>query len=164
MTGGEEVGTAVQIGLGPPAPVAAVRSRRFATPGPGVIERTDNVKTALTQMAQQVSSSGQRMSLTWRMNSGDGFLPMALLKAEPDATVRVEMMDGGWSSGDGSAEWSFEFNGTPEEATHLRGFIEGRGAEAGRSPSTSPISSTMRLPCVGMTAVRPGSPASPEQV
>ena len=97
-----------------------------------MIERSDNVKTALTQMAQQVSSSGQGIkSLTWRMNSGDGFLPMALLKAEPDATVRVEMMEGGWRSGDGSAEWSFEFNGTPEEATHLRGFIEGQWRRGG---------------------------------
>ena len=73
-----------------------------------MIERTDNVKTALTQLAQQASSSGKAIkSLTWRMNSGAGFLPMALLKAEPGATVRVEMMEGGWSSGDGSAEWSF---------------------------------------------------------
>jgi hypothetical protein len=72
-----------------------------------VIERTDNVKTALTQLAQQVSSSGKAIkSLTWRMNSGDGFLPMALLKAEPGATVHVEMMEGGWSSGDGSAACS----------------------------------------------------------
>ena len=70
-----------------------------------MIERTDNVKTALTQLAQQASSSGKAIkSLTWRMNSGAGFLPMALLKAEPGATVRVEMMEGGWSSGDGSAE------------------------------------------------------------
>ena len=70
--------------------------------GPGVIERTDNVKTALTQLAQQASSSGKAIkSLTWRMNSGAGFLPMALLKAEPGATVRVEMMEGGWSSGEG---------------------------------------------------------------
>jgi hypothetical protein len=103
------------------------------TPSPnGVIERTDNVKTALTQLAQQVSSSGKAIkSLTWRMNSGDGFLPMALLKAEPGATVRVEMMEGGWSSGDGSAEWSFDFNGTPEEASHLRGFIEGQWRRGG---------------------------------
>ncbi len=85
------------------------------------------MKTALTQLAQQVSSSGKGVkSLTWRMNTGDGFLPMALLKAEPGATVRVEMMEGGWSSGDGSAEWSFDFNGTPEEAAHLRDFIEGQ--------------------------------------
>jgi hypothetical protein len=98
----------------------------------GVIERSDNVKTALTQLAQQVSSSGKAIkSLTWRMNSGDGFLPMALLKAEPGATVRVEMMEGGWSSGDGSAEWSFDFNGTPEEASHLRGFIEGQWRRGG---------------------------------
>jgi hypothetical protein len=97
-----------------------------------VIERTDNVKTALTQLAEQVGSSGKAIkSLTWRMNSGDGFLPMALLKAEPGATVRVEMMEGGWSSGDGSAEWSFDFNGTPEEATHLRGFIEGQWRRGG---------------------------------
>lgn len=67
-----------------------------------MIERTDNVKTALTQLAQQASSSGKAIkNLTWRMNSGDGFLPMALLKAEPGATVRVEMMEGGWSSGEG---------------------------------------------------------------
>ena len=32
-----------------------------------------------------------------------GFLPMALLKAEPGASVRVEMMEGGWESGDGAA-------------------------------------------------------------
>lgn len=89
---------------------------------PGVIERTDNVKTALTKLVQQVSSSGKRIkSLAWRINSGDGFLPMALLKAEPGATVRVEMMEGGWSSGDGSAEWSFDFNGTPEEAAYWLG-------------------------------------------
>lgn len=101
-------------------------------PGPNVVERTDNVKTALTQLAQQVSSSGKAIkNLTWRMNSGDGFLPMALLKAEPGATVRVEMMEGGWSSGDGSAEWSFDFNGTPEEAAHLRGFIEGQWRRGG---------------------------------
>jgi hypothetical protein len=30
------------------------------------------------------------------------------------------------SSGVGCAESSFDFNGTPEEATHLRGFIEGQ--------------------------------------
>ena len=98
-----------------------------------MIERTnENIKTALTQLAQQVSSSGKSIkSITWRMNSGDGFLPMALLKAEPGATVRVEMMEGGWSSGDGSAEWSFDFNGTPEEATHLRGFIEGQWRRGG---------------------------------
>jgi hypothetical protein len=65
------------------------------------------------------------------MNSGDGFLPMALLKAEPGAKVRVEMMEGGWSSGDGNAEWTFEFNGTPEEATILRGFIEGQWRRGG---------------------------------
>lgn len=99
---------------------------------PGVAERTDNIKTALTQLAQQVSSSGQAIkNLTWRMNSGDGFLPMALLKAEPGATVRVEMMEGGWSSGDGNAEWTFEFNGTPEEATYLRSFIEGQWRRGG---------------------------------
>jgi hypothetical protein len=104
------------------------------TPSPnGVIERTDNVKTALTQLAQQVSSSGQAIKcLNWRMNSGDGFLPMALLKAEPGATVRVEMMEGGWSSGDGNADWNFEFNGTPEEATYLRSFIEGQWRRGGQ--------------------------------
>ena len=131
VTIGVETGTAVQVGLGftstgnggvgiaPPA-------------GPGVIERTDNVKTALTQLAQQVSSSGKTIkALTWRMNSGDGFLPLALLKAEPGATVRVEMLEGGWRSGDGNAEWSFEFNGTPEEATHLRSFIEGQWRRGG---------------------------------
>ena len=69
--------------------------------------------------------------LTWRMNSGDGFLPMAFLKVEPGATVRVEMLEGGWSSGDGKAEWSFTFNGTPEEATILRGFIEGQWRRGG---------------------------------
>ena len=96
------------------------------------MERTDNVKTALTQLAQQVSSSGKSIkSITWRMNSGDGFLPLALLKAEPGAMVWVEMLEGGWRSGDGNAEWSFEFNGTPEEATHLRGFIEGQWRRGG---------------------------------
>jgi len=101
-------------------------------PPPGVFERTDNVKTALTQLAQQVSSSGQAIKgLSWRMNSGDGFLPMALLKAEPGATVRVEMLEGGWSSGDGKADWSFTFNGTPEEAAILRGFIEGQWRRGG---------------------------------
>jgi hypothetical protein len=99
---------------------------------PDVINRSDNIKTALTQLAQQVSSSGRAIKkLTWRMNSGDGFLPMALLKAEPGAKVRVEMMEGGWSSGDGNAEWTFEFNGTPEEATILRGFIEGQWRRGG---------------------------------
>ena len=99
---------------------------------PDLIERSDNIKTALTQLAQQVSSSGRAIKkLTWRMNSGDGFLPMALLKAEPGAKVRVEMMEGGWSSGDGNAEWTFEFNGTPEEATILRGFIEGQWRRGG---------------------------------
>jgi hypothetical protein len=79
-----------------------------------------------------VSSSGRAIKkLTWRMNSGDGFLPMALLKAEPGAKVRVEMMEGGWSSGDGNAEWTFTFNGTPEEATILRGFIEGQWRRGG---------------------------------
>lgn len=75
-----------------------------APPAPqGVIERTDNIKTALTQLAQQVSSSGQGIkSLTWRMNSGDG-----------------------------NAEWTFEFNGTPEEATYLRSFIEGQWRRGG---------------------------------
>ena len=128
---GGETGTAVQVGLGSTSTGSG--GAGVAQPaGPGVIERTDNVKTALTQLAQQVSSSGKAIkSLTWRMNSGDGFLPMALLKAEPGATVRVEMMEGGWSSGDGSAEWSFTFNGTPEEATHLRGFIEGQGRRGG---------------------------------
>jgi hypothetical protein len=99
---------------------------------PGVIERTDNIKTALTQLAEQVSSSGKAIkALTWRMNSGDGFRPMPLLQAEPGATVRVKMMEGGWSSGDGSAEWSFDFNGTPEEANYLRGFIEGQWRRGG---------------------------------
>ncbi|MCY3537158.1 MAG: DUF499 domain-containing protein, partial [Cyanobacteria bacterium MAG IRC3_bin_20] len=69
-------------------------------PPPGMLERTDNIKTILTQLAQQVSSSSKGIrSLTWRMNSGDGFVPLALLKAEPGATVQVEMMEGGWSSG-----------------------------------------------------------------
>lgn len=114
---------------------------------PGVIERTDNIKTALTQLAEQVSSSGKAIkAITWRMNSGDGFLPMALLKAEPGATVRVEMMEGGWSSGDGNAEWTFEFNGTPEEATYLRSFIEGQWRRGERRRSTSPTSSSTSLP------------------
>jgi hypothetical protein len=132
VNGGGETGTAVQVGLGSTS--TGSRETGVASPvGPGVIERTnENIKTALTQLAQQVSSSGKAIkSLTWRMNSGDGFLPMALLKAEPGATVRVEMMEGGWSSGDGSAEWSFDFNGTPEEATHLRGFIEGQWRRGG---------------------------------
>ena len=99
---------------------------------PGEIKRTDNIKTALTQLAEQVSTSGKAIKiLTWRMNSGDGFLPMALLKAEPGAKVRVEMMEGGWSSGDGNAEWSFEFNGTPEEADYLRSFIQGQWRRGG---------------------------------
>lgn len=70
-------------------------------PLPGVLQRTDNIRTALPQLAQQVSSSGKAIkALTWRMNSGDGFRPMPLLQAEPGATVRVEMLEGGWSSGD----------------------------------------------------------------
>jgi hypothetical protein len=125
------VRSTVQVGLGSTSTGGG--GAGVAQPaGPGVIERTDNVKTALTQLAQQVSSSGKGIkSLTWRMNTGDGFLPMALLKAEPGATVRVEMMEGGWSSGDGNAEWSFDFNGTPEEAAHLRGFIEGQWRRGG---------------------------------
>ena len=160
---GGETGTAVQVVLGSTSTGSG--GAGVAQPaGPGVIERTDNVKTALTQLAQQVSSSGKAIkSLTWRMNSGDGFLPMALLKAEPGATVRVEMMEGGWSSGDGSAEWSFDFNGTPEEAIHLRGFIEGQWRRGARSRSTSPTSSAMSPPCAGTTTVRVGSLASPGQ-
>jgi hypothetical protein len=133
VAGGGETGTAVQVGLGSTSTSTSGGGAGVAqTAVPGVIERTDNVKTALVQLAQQVSSSGKAIkSLTWRMNSGDGFLPMALLKAEPGATVRVEMMEGGWRSGDGSAEWSFDFNGTPEEATHLRGFIEGQWRRGG---------------------------------
>ncbi|MYF35370.1 MAG: ATP-binding protein [Synechococcus sp. SB0678_bin_12] len=101
-------------------------------PPPGMLERTGNIKTILTQLAQQVSSSSKGIrSLTWRMNSGDGFVPLALLKAEPGATVQVEMMEGGWSSGDGAAEWSFDFKGTPEEAVILRGFIEGQWRRGG---------------------------------
>jgi hypothetical protein len=97
-----------------------------------VIHRTDNIKTALTQLAEQVSSSGKAIkAISWRMNSGDGFRPMPLLQAEPGATVRVEMLEGGWSSGDGNAEWTFEFNGTPEEATYLRSFIEGQWRRGG---------------------------------
>lgn len=108
-----------------------VASPTASTP-PGMLERTGNIKTVLTQLAQQVSSSGKGIcSLTWRMNSGDGFVPLALLKAEPGATVRVEMLEGGWSSGDGAAEWSFVFTGTPEEAVILRGFIEGQWRRGG---------------------------------
>jgi hypothetical protein len=133
VVGGGETGTAVQVGLGSTSTTTSGGGAGVAqTAVPRVLERTDNVKTALVQLAQQVSSSDKAIkSLTWRMNSGDGFLPMALLKAEPGATVRVEMMEGGWSSGDGSAEWSFDFNGTPEEATHLRGFIEGQWRRGG---------------------------------
>lgn len=116
--------------------VAGSRGRAVAPPTtptpPGMLERTGNIKTALTQLAQQVSNSGKGVcSLTWRMNSGDGFVPLALLKAEPGATVQVEMMEGGWSSGDGAAEWSFEFKGTPEEAAILRGFVEGQWRRGG---------------------------------
>jgi hypothetical protein len=129
--GGGETGPTVQVGFGSTS-TGGGGSGIAAPAGPGVIERTDNVKTALTQLAQQVSSAGKAIKgLTWRMNSGDGFLPMALLKAEPGPTVRVEMMEGGWSSGDGNAEWSFEFNGTREEATDLRSFIEGQWRRGG---------------------------------
>ena len=160
---GGETGTTIQVGLGSTS-TGSGGAGVAAPVEPGVIKRTDNVKTALTQLAQQVSSSGKAIkSLTWRMNSGDGFLPMALLKAEPGATVRVEMMEGGWSSGDGSAEWSFDFNGTPEEAIHLRGFIEGQWRRGARSRSTSPTSSAMSPPCAGTTTVRVGSLASPGQ-
>ena len=38
---------------------------------------------------------------------------------------------GHWSSGDGAAEWSFEFKGTPEEATILRSFVEGQWRRGG---------------------------------
>ncbi len=80
--------------------VAGSRGRGVASPTtptpPGMLERTGNIKTLLTQLAQQVSNSGKGVcSLTWRMNSGDGFVPLALLKAEPGATVQVEMMEGG---------------------------------------------------------------------
>jgi hypothetical protein len=132
VAGGGETGPAVQLGFGSTSPGSGGGAGVAAPVRPGVIERTDNVKTALTQLAQQVNSSGKGIkSLTWRMNSGDGFLPMALLKAEPGATVRVEMLEGGWSSGDGKADWSFTFNGTPEEAAILRGFIEGQWRRGG---------------------------------
>jgi hypothetical protein len=128
---GGETGSGVQAGFGSTS-TGTGGIGVIPPTGPGVMERTDNVKTALTQLAQQVSSSGKTIkALTWRMNSGDGFLPLALLKAEPGATVRVEMLEGGWRSGDGNAEWSFEFNGTPEEASHLRSFIEGQWRRGG---------------------------------
>ena len=79
VTGGEETGPLFRQGLAP-------QQRRWGSgiappAGLGVIERSDNVKTALTQLAQQVSSSGQRIKrLTWRMNSGDGFFPWPCLK------------------------------------------------------------------------------------
>jgi len=119
---------------GHPAPSRGGAGVSLSTPpsAPGSLERTGNIKTALTQLAQQVSSSGNAIcSLTWRMNSGDGFLPMSLLKAEPGAAVQVEVMEGSWSSGDGKGEWCFKFRGTPEEATILRGFIEGQWRRGG---------------------------------
>ena len=119
---GENAGSGADGGVAPPQ----------APPGPGLLERTGNIKTTLTQLAQQSSSSGKAIrSLTWRMNSGDGFLPLALLKAEPGASLQVEMLEGGWSSADGAAEWSFTFNGTPEEAMILRSFIEGQWRRGG---------------------------------
>ena len=72
-----------------------------------------------------------RGGTSWRMNSGDGFQLMDFLKNEPGGTLRVEMMEGGWSSGDGSTEWSFTFNGTPEDATYLRSFLEGQWRRGG---------------------------------
>ena len=133
LTGGEVPTT--QPGLGLDA-VASSHGGGVAPPTtpppPGMLERTGNIRTILTQLAQQVSNSGKGIrSLTWRMNSGDGFVPLPLLKAELGATVQVEMMEGGWSSGDGAAEWSFEFKGTPEEAVILRGFIEGQWRRGG---------------------------------
>jgi hypothetical protein len=56
---------------------------------------------------------------------------MAFLKNEPGGTLRVEMMEDGWSSGDGNTEWAFTFNGNPEEATHLRSFLEGQWRRLG---------------------------------
>lgn len=105
------------------------------TPRPGAFEASGNVKTCLVQLASQVQAAGRGVrSLTWSMTSPSmGFLPMALLKAEPGASVRVEMMEGGWESGDGAASWSFTFNGTPEEAAYLRQFLDAqwrRGGEA----------------------------------
>ena len=95
-------------------------------------ERTGNIRTILTQWAQQVSAAREGIrSLTWRMNSGDGFHPLPLLKAEPGATMRVELLEGGWRSGDGSAEWTFQFQGTPEEALILRSFLEGQWRRGG---------------------------------
>lgn len=114
--------------------VAGSRGRGVAPPTtptpPGMLERTGNIKTVLTQLAQQVSNSGKGVcSLTWRMNSGDGFVPPGL--AQSRAGRHGAGGDGGWSSGGGAAEWSFEFKGTPEEATILRSFIEGQWRRGG---------------------------------
>jgi hypothetical protein len=116
-----------ELGTAPPPP-----------PPPAVIERiecTDSIQSALTQLAQQVNRSGKGIqTLTWRMTSGDGFVPLALLNAEPGASLGVEITEGGWRRGDGGAEWNFTFRGAPEEAAILRSFLEGqwrRGGEKG---------------------------------
>ncbi|MCY3654006.1 MAG: hypothetical protein OXG70_03090 [Cyanobacteria bacterium MAG IRC1_bin_28] len=140
-----------------------VASPTTPTP-PGMLERTGNIKTILTQLAQQVSSSGKGIrSLPWRMNSDDGFMPLALLKAGPGATVRVEMMEGVWSSGDGAAEWSFTFQGTPGEAVILRSFIEGQWRRGGDRDLNIKYHSPTTHPSPGATRVRTGSDASPGQ-
>ena len=90
---GSVVPQSLGAGAGVSRPGNAVASPP-SPPSPGRLERTDNTKTALTQLAEQVTSSGKGIhALTWRMNSGDGFIPLALLKAEPGATVQVKLME-----------------------------------------------------------------------
>ncbi len=93
---------------------------------------TDNIKTILTRFADQITSSRKRVvSLTWQMEGEGGFLPLSLLKAEPGGTVKVHMMEGGWSSNDDRAEWSFQFAGIPEEAEILKAFITSQWRRGG---------------------------------
>jgi hypothetical protein len=59
---------------------------------------------------------------------------MHMLGIHGDPVAAKKAMDKASRTGiriDGSAEWSFDFNGTPEEASHLRGFIEGQWRRGG---------------------------------
>ena len=99
-----------------------------------MLKRRDNLKTILTQLVVQVSRSGKAIkALTWRMNSGHGFLPMALRNAEPGATVRLEVMKGGWSSsGDAKAESGPSSSIGPQRTPpNPRSFIEGQWRRGG---------------------------------
>ena len=73
---------------------------------------------------------------------------------------------------DGNAEWSFEFNGTPEEATHLRGFIKGQWRRSGqwrkvaRYRLSAPLRTAAELGCRRRGLDRsphPGWPQRPDR-